>query len=55
MIKANSGNMQFMKKALADIEKIEEFKKMANAYIKDNVIYENLSFYLAGKYVFLDK
>ncbi len=49
MIKANSGNMQFMKKALPDIEKIEEFKKMANAYIKDNVIYENLAFYLAGE------
>lgn len=49
MIKANYMNMQFMKKAIADIEKIEEFKKMANAYIKDSVIYENLAFYLAGK------
>ena len=49
MIKTNLNNKQFVKKGCQDIEKIEEFKKMLNAYIKDSVVYENLGLYLAGK------
>ena len=48
-IKQNLNNETFMKKGYKDIEKIEDFKRMSGAYIKDNVVYENLSFYLAGK------
>ncbi|MBR6162340.1 hypothetical protein IKQ26_00385 [bacterium] len=49
LIKSNLNNEPFVKKGYRDIEKLEEFKKMSDAFIKDNVIYENLSLYLAGK------
>lgn len=49
LIKSNLSNTQFLQKGYKDIDKIEESKKMLNAYIKDSVVYENLAFYFAGK------
>lgn len=47
VIKANLDNKTLMHKAYLDIEKIQDSKKMIDSYIKEQVVYEDLAFYLA--------
>ncbi len=47
MLKANTQNQLLTRKIYKDIEKTEESKKMLQAYIKEQTVYENLAFYFA--------
>lgn len=48
IIKNNTDNQLLCLKANKDIEQIQHYKKMSDAYIKEQIIYEDLAFYLAG-------
>ncbi len=45
LIKANISNSILVNKIYADVEKTEKSKKMLNAYIKEQTVYEDLAFY----------
>ncbi len=45
LIKANINNSILVNKIYSDIEKTEKSKKMLNAYIKEQTVYEDLAFY----------
>ena len=45
LIKANINNSILVNKIYADVEKTEKSKKMLNAYIKEQTVYEDLAFY----------
>ena len=45
LIKANISNSILVNKIYKDIEKTEKSKKMLNAYIKEQTVYEDLAFY----------
>lgn len=45
LLKSNSKNRSLVSKIYKDIQKTEESKKMLNAYIKEQSVYEDLSFY----------
>lgn len=45
LIKANINNSILVNKIYSDIEKTEKSKKMLDAYIKEQTVYENLAFY----------
>lgn len=47
LIKFNLNNNQLLRKAYLDIEKIQESKRMIDAYVKEQAVYEDLAFYLA--------
>ena len=45
LAKSNSNNQILLNIIFKDIEKIQESKKMLNAYIKEQTVYEDLAFY----------
>lgn len=47
LIKANINNSILVNKIYSDIEKTEKSKKMLNAYIKEQTVYEDLAFYFS--------
>lgn len=47
IIKSNLGNKLLVLKAYSDIEKVQESKKMLDSYVKEQLVYEDLAFYLA--------
>ena len=47
LLKANINNSLLVRKIYNDIEKTEKSKKMLNAYIKEQTVYENLAFYFS--------
>lgn len=47
VMKANLSNKQLLTKIYSDIEKIQDSKRMIDAYVKEQVVYEDLAFYLA--------
>ena len=49
LIKFNYGNKQLLNIAYKDIKKIEDSKKMIDSYIKENIVYEDLAFYLCKR------
>ena len=48
LIKANISNSILVNKIYRDIEKTEKSKKMLNAYIKEQTVYEDLAFYFTN-------
>lgn len=46
-LKVNSSNNLLVRKIYKDIEKVETSKKMLDAYIKEQTVYEDLAFYFA--------
>ena len=48
LIKANISNSILVNKIYADVEKTEKSKKMLNAYIKEQTVYEDLAFYFTN-------
>ena len=49
LLKANYNNKNLLNIILKDIEKTQNAKKMADSYIKEQTIYEDLAFYFAKK------
>ena len=49
ILKSNINNQELTRTILKDIEKMEEYKRMLKARVKENVIYEDLSFYFAKR------
>ena len=47
LLKANINNSLLVRKIYNDIEKTEKSKKMLNAYIKEQTVYEDLAFYFS--------
>ncbi len=49
LAKANFGNSILLEKIYKDINKTENSKKMLDSYIKEQLVFEDLAFYFAGK------
>ena len=49
LLKANLSNKELTKIIFKDIEKMQSSKKMLDAYVKEQAVYENLAFYFASK------
>ena len=49
ILKANTQNPSLTKIILKDIEKMEEYKHMLKSHVKENTVYEDLSFYFAKR------
>ena len=47
LLKSNSANTILARKIFKDIEKVQNSKKMLDAYIKEQTVYEDLAFYFS--------